>query len=231
MGVGFLPSDGSMGGWAPGWVPKHLPEGVGYYLPKGSDLVIQVHYHRTGKVEKDRLKVGLYFAKKPVQRRFSAAVITGWFTRIPAGAANYRVQGWTYAHEDVTLYSIMPHMHLLGKEITVTMTRPDGTTRQLIAIKEWDYNWQETYFFQEPIEVPAGTRFDVVAVYDNSDQNPRNPHRPPRAVRFGEQTTDEMCFVFLGAAAADPKADPAKVRRLRFGPFPPLSTEPGEGKP
>ena len=67
MGVGFLPR-GGIGGWAPGQVPHYLPEGVGYYVPKGSDVVMQVHYHRTGRVEKDRTRLGLYFAKQPADK-------------------------------------------------------------------------------------------------------------------------------------------------------------------
>jgi hypothetical protein len=96
----------------------------------------------------------------------------------------------------------MPHMHLLGKQIKVTMTPPDGTATTLVNIKDWDYNWQETYFFKEPIKVKTGTRFDVEAIYDNSTGNPNNPFNPPRTVWFGEQTTNEMCFVFLNGISA-----------------------------
>ena len=71
MGVGFFPPSGGLAGWAPGNVIRPLPDGVGYYLPKDSDVVIQVHYHRTGKVEKDQLRIGLYFAKKPVKERLT----------------------------------------------------------------------------------------------------------------------------------------------------------------
>jgi hypothetical protein len=95
----------------------------------------------------------------------------------------------------------MPHMHMIGKKIKVTMTPPDSPVQTLLAIDEWDYNWQETYFLKEPIKVKAETRFDVEAYYDNSDKNPNNPFSPPRTIRFGEQTTNEMCFVFLGVTS------------------------------
>jgi hypothetical protein len=111
----------------------------------------------------------------------------------------------------------MPHMHLLGKEIKVTMTLPDGVAKPLIWIKDWDYNWQETYYLKEPMKVPAGTRFDVVAVYDNSENNPLNPNSPPKDVRYGEQTTDEMCFVFLGGTSERRVTPPQSLRRLQFG--------------
>src|SRR5262249_8183162 len=92
MGVGFLPQ-GSLAGWAPGQLARELPEGTGYLLPKNSDVVIQVHYHRTGKEEKDRTSLGLYFAKKPVKQVFKGAVIRGNFFMIPAGDARFRVRG------------------------------------------------------------------------------------------------------------------------------------------
>ena len=109
-----------------------------------------------------------------------------------------------WASQDFTLHTISPHMHMIGKEIAVTMTPPDGPARKLIAIKEWDYNWQETYIFKEPIQVKAGTRFHVDAYYDNSDKNPHNPSSPPKLVTFGEQTFNEMCFVFLGGTSERP---------------------------
>ncbi len=220
MGVGFLPR-GGVGGWAPGQVPRFLPDGVGYYLPKGADLVLQVHYHRTGKIERDQVSIGLYFAKKPVTHRFQTTVTTGRFPffGIPAGKDQYKIDGEMWIDRDITLYTVMPHMHLLGKSIKATMTLPDGTARTLVNITDWDYNWQETYYLKEPIKAPAGTKFAVEAFYDNSESNPLNPFTPPRNVRFGEQTTNEMCFVFLGCTTDQPG-------RVRPSPTPPKDTPP-----
>lgn len=208
MGAGFLPQ-GGLSGWAPGTMARHLPEGTGYFLPRGSDVVMQVHYHRNGRVERDRTSIGLYFARKPVQTRFQSLVLPGggrlsMLLTIPAGKADHRVQGTIWVDQDCTLHTVMPHMHMVGKRIKVTMTPPDGLPQTLVAIDAWDYNWQETYLLREPLRVKAGTRFDVEAIYDNSAANPSNPNSPPRLVRFGQQTTDEMCFVFLGATADTP---------------------------
>jgi peroxiredoxin/mono/diheme cytochrome c family protein len=204
MGVGFFPPSGSLAGWAPGNVIRPLPDGVGYYLPKGADVVVQVHYHRTGKVEQDQLRLGLYFSKQPVRERLMPIVLAGMFLQIPAGAENHRVRGAIQTNQDITLYQITPHMHLLGRRIRATVTFPDGERRELIAINDWDYNWQETYYFKDPIKVPKGSKFEVEAFYDNSEKNPLNPNSPPRPVRLGEETTDEMCFVFLGATSDQP---------------------------
>jgi hypothetical protein len=208
MGVGFLPR-GGIGGWAPGQQPHVVPEGVGFALPKNSDIVLQVHYHRTGRVETDRTQIGLYFAKKPVERTIEPVVISPSIRNplnffIPPGVEEYPIKGSIWLAEDCTVYSVMPHMHLIGRRIKVTMTPPGGTTATVIAIKDWDYNWQETYYFKEPLRVKAGTRFDIEGIYDNSRKNPFNPSDPPQVVRFGEQTTNEMCFGFLQTSGDKP---------------------------
>jgi len=225
MGIGFLPQ-GTLSGWAPGHLPRYLPEGTGYRLPKGADVVMQVHFHRNGRVEKEKPLVGLYFSKKKQNRAYETGILAGTsggnalfklFFSIPPGKSDYRLTGDMWATGDFQLHSIMPHMHLLGKEIQVTMTPPDGPEKTLIAIKEWDYNWQETYFFKEPIAVKTGTRLHVEAVYDNSSKNPNNPFNPPRRVTYGEQTTNEMCFVFFGGLSATP------ARRLPLSARPPTA--------
>jgi hypothetical protein len=223
MGVGFQPRAG-LGGWAPGQLARQLPEGAFYPLPAGSDVVVQIHYHRNGRPEKDQTQIGLYFAKKPMTRRIQSVVIPGagrlaFMLSIPAGKDNYKVEGSVWVDTDCDLHSVMPHMHMVGKKIKVTMTPPDGERQTLVAIDDWDYNWQETYFLDKPLKVKAGTRFDVEAYYNNTTSNPSNPNNPPKTVRFGEQTTDEMCFVFLGCTS-----DRAIRRR-----FEPLKKE--DGKP
>jgi hypothetical protein len=163
---------------------------------------MQVHYHRTGRVEKDKTKLGLYFSKEPA-RAIQPLIVPGWITWIPANAASHKVQGSLYPAKDCTIYSITPHMHLVGKSIKVTLTPPGGVPTMLIRIDDWDYNWQETYFFHQPIRVKAGTKIHVEAVYDNSAANLKNPFNPPRTIFPGEQTTNEMCFAFLDATTDD----------------------------
>jgi hypothetical protein len=214
MGVGFVPN-GALSGWAPGQLPNKLPDGYGWFLPRGSDIIMQVHYHRNGRVEKDRTQIGLYFAKKTEGiKQFKSGVIAGRFPTVglfpgvPANDERCQVKGSIPVREDCTLYSIMPHMHLVGKEIKVTLRPAEGEAKTLLAIKDWDYNWQETYFLKQPLKLKAGDALEVEAVYDNSSKNPNNPNNPPRAVFVGEQTTNEMCFVFLGATADGPGRSP-----------------------
>jgi hypothetical protein len=212
MGVGFLPAEsdkdelpafGGIGGWAPGQGPQFLPAGAGMFLPKGSDFLLQVHYHRDGKAGADRTQVGLYFARKPVEQPWQTVVVEGLRPGevIPAGKARHQVRRSVWLHTPCHLQNVMPHMHLLGRSVQVTLTLPGGRTRTLVDIPDWDYRWQETYWFREPILAPAGSRIEVMGVFDNSADNPSNPHSPPRPVAMGEQTTDEMLYAFLGATS------------------------------
>jgi peroxiredoxin len=227
MGVGFVPN-GALSGWAPGQLGYRLPEGYGWPMPAGSDIIMQVHYHRDGRLEKDRTQIGLYFAKKSSDvKPFKGGVIAGQFPRvglfpgIPAGDEGCKVRGSIPVLTDCTLYSVMPHMHLVGKEIKVTLKPASGDAKTLLAIKDWDYNWQETYFLKQPLKLKAGDVLEVDAVYDNSAKNPNNPNDPPKSVFIGEQTTNEMCFVFLGATSDGPGRSP-------FGRANPAATRPQE---
>lgn len=195
-GVGFLPS-GAVGGWAPGNMPRFLPEGMGRSLPKNSDLVIQVHYHKTGKPEVDRTSIGLYFAKTPVKQRVQTFPLTNFLINIPPGEAHHTLKQTVTLPFESTAIAITPHMHLLGREMKVTATFPDGKVTPMIFIKDWDYRWQDTYVYKEPLVLPKGTKLELTAYFDNSSGNPLNPNNPPKRVTFGEQTTDEMCFAFI----------------------------------
>ena len=226
MGLGFIPlkspregvpAIGNFGGWAPGAMYRFLPEGTGYLFPKGADVVLQVHYHRDGKPEVDRTKIGLYFAKKPVKHPYQTLVLgpkNPLFLNIPAGKEDHRIFGEAYIQTDCEMHSAMPHMHLIGKTVKVSMTPPGGKKTTLVGIDEWDYNWQETYWFKEPLKLKAGTKLEIEAIFDNSPKNPNNPNSPPKTVFFGEQTTNEMLFGFFGVTAENNK-------RVRLGARPP----------
>ena len=188
---------GSLGGWAPGVTPSVLPEGVGYLLPKGADIVMQVHYYRTGHVEYDRSRLGLYFSKTPDTARLHiGSAINSEFV-IPPGEAWHEVLASRKVKEDVYLLGTSPHMHLLGRDMRLVATTPEGEAHDLIWIKDWDFNWQDAYHYQVPLFLPTGTTIELVAHFDNSAENPANPNTPPVPVGWGEKTTDEMCIGFF----------------------------------
>ena len=192
-----VPTHGDLGGWAPGTQPSFLPEGVGRSLPRKADIVVQVHYHPSGKPETDRTTVGLYFSRTPIRQtlHWNAALNIGM--KLPAGKADTEIKANWQVPVDVTALGIAPHMHLLGKDMTMTATLPDGRNLDLIKINDWDFDWQNNYWFERPIDLPRGSTLRVVAHFDNSSANPRNPKSPPVDVGWGEGTTDEMCIGFL----------------------------------
>jgi hypothetical protein len=116
---------------------------------------------------------------------------------IPPGAKDYPIHAGMTINRDVTVMDVIPHMHLLGKDMKVDATLPDGQVKNLITVDHYDYNWQTRYAYREPIHLPTGTRITLVAHYDNSTDNPKNPNNPPKQVTYGEHTTDEMCFAFF----------------------------------
>jgi hypothetical protein len=192
-GAGIAPT-GMLGGWAPGTGPRPLPEGVGRLLRRDSDLVLQVHYHPSGKPEADRSLVGIHFTKTPVAQTkiLTAVMLSERGFAIPAGAKNHRVAPRSLTLPTaVKVVGIAPHMHWIGREMKVRAVKPDGTEVPLIWIKAWDFNWQGQYLFAEPISLPEGTRLEMEAYYDNSESNPRSV---PHVVTHGEQTSDEMCL-------------------------------------
>lgn len=202
-GVGVRPTD-VVGGWTPGATPTRLPEGVGRVLKKGSDLVIQNHYHPTDRIEVDQSSVGLYFSKSPVEKTVFGFPLGKPDFLIPAGAKRHRVASSFVTPIDLEVIGLSPHMHLLGSEIRVTATLPDGTVRPMIWIRQWDFNWQSEHTYTTPMRLPKGTRIDVESFYDNSVENPRNPNRPPQPVRWGESTTDEMNVVLVHCQTPHP---------------------------
>ncbi|NUN49466.1 MAG: redoxin domain-containing protein [Candidatus Brocadiae bacterium] len=194
---GFLPS-GEMGGWAPGETPRSLPDGIGRRLRKGARVVLQVHYNRSGTAQTDRTRLGLYFSKTPVRQQIRWAEIVNWQFELPPGDAAHAVTARWKCDTNVTIYVVSPHQHLLGKSVKTEAILPDGTRTLLIEIADWDFKWQGAYVLQTPLKLPKGSIIEHTAVYDNSEANPRNPNRPPRPVRWGEKTTDEMCLGYVG---------------------------------
>ncbi len=116
---------------------------------------------------------------------------------LPPGESNIEIQAAWQVPVDLVGHAVTPHMHLLGRDIRMALKFPDGREQDLIKIDDWDFNWQYSYFFEKPIELPKGTVVKVVGHYDNTAANPRNPNKPPKLVKWGEATTDEMCVGFI----------------------------------
>ncbi len=201
-GIGFEGA-GILGLWNPGKSAQFLPKDVARQLPGGADLVLQVHYHPTGKPQIDRPRIALYFGRRPSRFYGHMFAMGGEFPPIPASASAHKVRLVHRFPGDFHLTSIQPHMHLLGKEMRATLTRPDGTRSDLVWVKHWDFRWQESYRYRRAVFIPAGSKLEIDAVFDNSDQNPRNFNRPPRDIPSGNSTNEEMASVILEGVSAD----------------------------
>lgn len=209
---GFAPS-GELEGWAVGQSPHALPQGLARPLPKDSDLVLQLHLHPTGKPERERSRIGLYFTSSAPERKIRDMGVPGLFgllagLDIPAGE-KHTISGVLTLPADMLALSVAAHAHYLGKEFKATATLPDGSTRPLLWIQDWDFNWQDRYYYREPVALPKGTRIDVTITYDNSAENPHNPCNPPRHVKWGMQSTDEMGGLRFQMVPASAEAETA----------------------
>ena len=188
--------------------PHFLPEGIGQIVPAGGDLLLQLHLHPSGKEETDQSTIGLYFSDEPPTRTVSRSplVLGTLIVDIPADEARHEITSSITLPTDVSLISVLPHMHLIGKEMRVTATFPNGDVRPIIWIKDWNFYWQDNYVYKRPLHLPAGTKLNVLSAYDNSAENPLNPTLPPKRVLFGNGSTDEMCFVIFQMVADRPGA-------------------------
>ena len=161
-------SDGRLVGWAPGEAPLILRAGHAKLIKKGSALIFQVHYTTNGVPGTDRTSVGLIFSRVPVEKRVVTAGAVGRNLEIPAGATNYEIGSSFTFKDDSHIDSLHPHMHHRGKDFLYRLIYPDGTSKILLSVPRWDFNWQLTYFFKEHIAAPKGSRLECVAHYDNS---------------------------------------------------------------
>lgn len=177
--------------WEPGSYKK---------IPAGASIVLEVHYSNVfnnDAAQTDRSSVGLIFAKDPQQRQrelFTGSLMNLYF-QIPAGAENHVVTACHTIKQDITVLSLMPHMHTRGKAMEYRAIFPDGRAETLFKLAAWDFNWQTTYQLKTPRMLPKGTKLIATAWYDNSAKNRFNPD-PTKIIRWGDATTDEMMLAY-----------------------------------
>jgi hypothetical protein len=182
--------------WAVGEdAPMFLP-GMAKRIPKGSSLVFQVHYTTNGTPGTDQSRIGLIFAKEPPKREVRTGMILNPLFAIPPGAGNHEIQAEATFTEDVNVWSMHPHMHLRGKDMTYTATYPDGRSEIVLRVPKFDFGWQTDYWLAKPLMLPKGSKLHVSAHYDNSTANRHNPDATA-TVRWGDQTWEEMMIGFF----------------------------------
>lgn len=209
--IGLSTLKSLLGGWAPGQRPHLMGDDLGVEIPKGAKLIMQVHYYPVARTAPDQTRIGLYLHEsKPKNTMFMVPVLNQSF-EIPPGADSYQVNETFPPSSLSTLFDVLhlleptkiatvyPHMHLLGQQIKVDITDRRGEViAPLIYIDKWDFKWQGSYDYVEPLQIKSGNRVKLTCTYNNSESNVWNPNNPLIPVRWGEKTSDEMCLVFLG---------------------------------
>ena len=212
-----------MGGWAPGNRPQTFAEDTGLYLRRNSRIAIQIHYHPDGTSQSDTTRIGLHFAEQRTSKNATVLQVINRTFLIPAGEESFEVTAEFNLASVVNRYippafatllqasgifpvdtiGVLPHMHTLGREIRMDKVSSSDESTPMIYIQDWDFDWQDTYTYVNPVPLNLDDRLVVSAIYDNSANNPRNPNSPPIAVGWGEGTSDEMCIVFFTVNVPD----------------------------
>ena len=200
-------------GTAPGDMAFILPEGVGRKIPAHSVIVWQMHYTPNGKEGVDRSQLGLklYRGKEPPKHNVRTVNVETRRFAIPPGEKDHLVSSQRTLSQDAVLLGFMPHMHLRGKDFVYRAVFPDGRKETILSVPRYDFAWQSAYRLAQPLDLPAGTRIECDAHFDNSSENPANPD-PTKTVRFGEQTWDEMMIGYVDLYYRDTPEKTAQTR-------------------
>lgn len=182
-----------IGTTAPGTNVIEFTKGTALRLRAGTLLTFQMHYTAHGHEMKDRSRVGFRFAtEKPQEEIFASQFVNGTFT-IPAGSSDVAIPAEITAGQPIRLWGLFPHTHLRGTRWRYMLVKPDSTSEVILDMPHYDFNWQTYYLFDKPLDLPAGSRIESTAWYDNSPTNKHNPD-PTKDVHWGDQTWDEMQY-------------------------------------
>jgi Flp pilus assembly protein TadD len=201
--------EGHFIGWAPGRGPIVAPDGMPWRLPKGADLVVELHMVPSRKSAEIKPTIALFFADAPPVRTPLTVKMGSRLIDIPAGERTHVVTDSYEMVAPAALMSVYPHAHYLARDMRVTLETPDGSSKTLLHIPEWSFHWQQDYRYATPVPLPRGARIVMRYTYDNSDANDENPHHPPVRVTLGPKSTDEMAELglqLLPATTADAAA-------------------------
>ncbi len=208
---------GNLAGFAPGMSPIVYPADTGVLFPKDADFVFQMHYTPNGQAVTDHSKIAFYFREvdNPPKYPLRLTALTDFRFEIPPGAKEYGTTTTREITRDMLVYNFMPHSHLRGKTGKMSIIYPDGKEEVLLNVPKYDFNWQTVYEYAEPKKIPAGSKLVWTFAWDNSTQNPANPD-PTKAVRWGDQTFEEMGIGFVRFRYLDEevgKPAPAQVTK------------------
>ncbi len=210
-GLGYDSSAGTHGSfprghaleWSPGRSAVTSPASMAWPLSPGFDIVLQLHLRGGSTAASVQPQVGFYFVDQPGDVAPVSVVLTSRTVDIPAGEPSHVIEDRFRLPVAVNLHAVAPLAHYLGKQMECKAVLPDGKEISLLRIDDWDYDWLNEYRYVEPVHLPAGTVVTARFTFDNSADNLRNPHNPPRTVRFGPTLDDERPELRLQVVPAD----------------------------
>jgi mono/diheme cytochrome c family protein len=206
---------GSVGGYAVGAESNIFSGDVGTFLPAGGAVGYQMHYTPYGKESVDKTQIGVYFRKDVPKYRMRSVVVIDSSIEIQPNSGRHREVAYVEFPKDALLYSAFPHAHYRAYASDLWLQTPDGKKKLLLSLPRYDFNWQRSYAFAEPVKIPAGSRLIANYVYDNSKRNPANPD-PTIKVTWGEQSHEEMLFTSVSFRWLDETADKEVDHDARF---------------
>jgi tetratricopeptide (TPR) repeat protein len=183
--------DGFFFGWTPGQLSP-ASDDFAWRLNPGTDMVLQLHLRPTGRRERVQSSIGLYFAPGPPRLAPVMLRLGKQDLDIASGQRDYVATDSYVLPVDVEVHGVQPHAHYRARDVVGFATLPDKTTKGLIHIPDWDFDWQDTYQYVKPFVLPKGTTLTMRYTYDNSETNRRNPQLPPQRVHWGQNSSDEM---------------------------------------
>lgn len=179
-----------------------FPNNTGVFLKKGTKLTVQMHYTPIGVATTDQTKIGFYFYDAKPEKLFYPLAPTNIRFKIPANTDNVRIVASDTISKAIHIHYLMPHMHYRGKEINMSLIKPNGDITKLVSVPDFSIDWQWLYKLKKPIYAPAGSVVFVEGIYDNTVQNPLNPDAS-KDIGFGIQSFDEMLIGFFGYTLAE----------------------------
>jgi len=196
--------EGLIGGYAPGTFPTIFPSNgedinMGITLPAGSNVILALHYPHGSAGEVDQTKVKFYFYEDEAEIREISTfpLLQNWSFQIDANEQEEVMASFGPTQQDYSIFSVFPHMHLVGEFIQAYASTADNELIPLIRVPHWDFEWQEFYFFEQLQRVPAGSTLYSNGTFNNTASNPHNPNDPPQTIYPGLNTSDEMFLVYF----------------------------------
>jgi hypothetical protein len=181
--------------WTPGMAPVDFGD-EGMKVEPGDQIILQMHYFQSGSAEQQDQSAYALKTTESVDRQVMMYPYGPTDFKIPAGEeAHSATAEMTNPYADLRILGVFPHMHWLGTGYASTISNTDGEQVACLAQADrYDFDFQSTFMFKEPVVWKLGDTVHTTCTWDNSEDNPNQFNDPPEDIGFGEGTNEEMCF-------------------------------------